>query len=438
MVLGAIGIAIGGLRFDLLLKSKATDLMPWFGGMGAEAARKILTTTASTMITVASIVFSITIVALQLASSQFGPRLLRNFMIDRGTQIVFGTFTGSFVYCLLILATIRASPRGFVPVISVWFGLLLGVVGIGVLIYFIHHIAQAIRVERVVADVAAECETSLNRLFPEQIGDDLADDPEQRLPADFAWHGSPIRATCSGYIRLIDAESLMNLAHAYNLVVQLERRPGDFVCSGTVLVRAYPADRVNDDVARAIAAVFAVGVDRTPTQDADFSLRQLLQIALRALSPGINDPFTATECINRLTQVLRHAARRGRPSRYRFDTSGILRVVSPRDALLPLAVSALDPIARAGGDNGDIVCLLIEAIKSIASDAVYENDRDGLFAFARAVKEESEGRLVRSRDKEQVERVYASLHRLDTAFFGLADRRQKPFRDQKWSERQGS
>jgi uncharacterized membrane protein len=113
MVLGAIGVAIGGLRLDLLLKSKATDLMPWFGSMGTEAARKILTTTATTMVTVAGIVFSMTIVALQLASSQFGPRLLRNFMIDRGNQIVFGTFTGAFVYCLIILATVRAPPRPF-------------------------------------------------------------------------------------------------------------------------------------------------------------------------------------------------------------------------------------------------------------------------------------------------------------------------------------
>lgn len=282
-------------------------------------------------------------------------------------------------------------------------------VGIGVLIYFIHHIAQAIRVEHVVAAVAAECEASFDRLFPDEIGHDAETEPEQRLPADFTHRGRAVRSSRAGYIRLIDAGGLMLVAQNRDLVVRLEQRPGDFVCKGTVLACAYPTERVSDDIAAVIEGIFAVGIDRTPAQDADFSLRQLLQIALRALSPGINDPFTATESINWMVQSLRHAARRSRPSRYRFDNSGTLRVVSPRDAVLPLALSAFDAIARAGGDNIDIVSLLLEGIEAIALEAVYDDDRDGLRAFAEELKEDCENRLARKRDRERVERVCTSL-----------------------------
>ena len=178
-----------------------------------------------------------------------------------------------------------------------------------------------------------------------------------------------------------------------------------------VLACAYPADRADDETAAEIEAVFAIGIDRTPQQDIDYVLRQLTQIALRALSPGINDPFTAIECINRLKQGLRRASSRPRPSQYRLGKSGRLRVIAQADEFLPLAIPQLDSIARAGGDNGDIVSLLFEVIEAIAENARYEDDRNELFAFALSLKQESDIRLNRSRDRDQVERAYASLIR---------------------------
>jgi uncharacterized membrane protein len=410
MVLGGIILAIAAFPLDNLLLGQASGVVPWLGSMGSDAAREILTTVASTMVTVAGVVFSVTIVALQLASSQFGPRLLRNFMTDRGNQVVFGTFTSSFVYCLVILAAVRGDPEGFIPVIGVWIGLLLGLAGIGVLIYFIHHIAQGIRVERVAHNVACELEQALDRLFPESIGHEPpATDAKTLIPADLEPGSRPVRATTSGYIQAIDSHQLMETAKDRDLLLVLEHRPGDFIAEGMRLLRAHPAGRVSDEVAASLGDCFAIGIDRTPSQDPGFVSQQLTQIALRALSPGINDPFTAFECINRLTQGFRRAAARYRPSEYRFDASRRLRVVAPPDRLLPLVLGAFDPIARAASDNGEIVRRVLDAIALILPETRYADDRDELVAFARSVRLESQDRLTRASDRESVEQAYVAL-----------------------------
>ena len=413
MVIGAIVLVIGALQIDFRHRSDLNNLVPWFGPLGEEAARRILTTVAATMVTVAGVVFSITVVALQLASGQFGPRLLRNFMSDRGNQIAFGTFTSAFVYCLLALAAVREDPQGFTPVVAVGIGLALGIVGIGVLIYFIHHTVQGIRVEQVVASVAAELEEALDHLFPESIGEEPAGaDGESRTPIDLATGSRPIRTTDAGYIQTIDADGLVETAKRCELLLVLERRPGDFVCGDMVLALAYPIERVSDDAVARIAACFTIGIDRNPRQDPRFVAQQLTQIALRALSPAINDPFSAVECINRLAQGFRRAAARCRPSEYRFDASGRLLVVAPRDTLLPIALAAFDPIARACGDDVSVVVRLLEAVGLILEKARYAEDREELLAFAQALEQESRKRLTRASDRALVEQACAPLAKL--------------------------
>jgi uncharacterized membrane protein len=409
MVLAGIVLAIVALPLDLLLGDTG-EVVPWFGSMGADAARAILTTIASTMVTVAGVVFSITIVVLQLASSQFGPRLLRNFMTDLGNQIVFGTFTATFVYCLVMLISVRGDPHGFVPVVGIWIGLMLALASIGVLIYFIHHIAQGIRVERVVQNVAADLEQALDRLFLEAIGHDPpASDAKRQIPADLESRGRPVCTVLSGYIQAIDAALLMEIARDRDLLLVLEHRPGDFISERMRLLYAYPAERVADEVAAGLRECFAVGIDRTPPQDPGFVSQQLTQIALRALSPGINDPYTAVECINRLTQGFRRAASRHRPSPYRSDAARRLRVVAPPDRLLPLVLGAFAPIARAADDNGEIVRRVLDAVALIIPETRHADDLDGLLQFARTVRQESGDRLTRPSDRAIVEQAYAAL-----------------------------
>ena len=268
----------------------------WVYARGPEGARAILETIAGSMITVAGVVFSITIVALQLASSQFGPRLLYNFRRDTINQVVPGTFIATFVYCLLVLPTIQGKDgSSLVPHLSVAFGIALALVSLGVLIHFIHHIAGSIQAENVVAAVGRELEGAINGLFPEK-GPRCPEEPERSWPEQtamplFNCGASPVKATASDYVQTIDTDRLISLATKYDLVLRLLYRPGQFVVQGSALALVQPEECMDDKLAERINAAYTVGVQRTLVQDVEFPVNQLVEIALRALSPGVNDPF---------------------------------------------------------------------------------------------------------------------------------------------------
>jgi uncharacterized membrane protein len=189
----------------------------WVYTGGADGARSLLGSVAGSMISVAATAFSITIVALQLAASNFGPRLLRNFMQDTGNQIVLGTFIGTFIYCLLVLRTIHGEGDGYeqyVPQLSVTVGTLLAIISIGVLIYFIHHASTIIQASHVIQNVSEDLHSAIERLFPQKIG---RGEPEYRqgveeIPMSFEKEALPIRANGTGYLQAIDDEELMEIA----------------------------------------------------------------------------------------------------------------------------------------------------------------------------------------------------------------------------------
>ena len=215
------------------------------------------------MITVAGLTFSITMLTLQLASSQFGPRLLRNFMRDRGNQVVLGTFIASFTYCLLVLRTVRGTEeQHFVPHLAVAFGVTLAIAGLAVLIYFIHHIASSIRIETLLAELTTEANCAVDLLYPERIGDDPpADDGGARpLPPDFDDNARTVPADHSGYVQRVNVEAMMKLACDGDLIVRIVVAPGGFVREGDPLLTVYPRDRVDDEHAGGLLAALVVGI----------------------------------------------------------------------------------------------------------------------------------------------------------------------------------
>jgi uncharacterized membrane protein len=240
-----------GLSFVLIALDRggAQQVMAktgWVWGGGPEGAREVLSTIAGSMITVAGVVFSITIVAFQLASSQFGPRLLRNFMRDTGNQVVLGTFIATFLYSLLVLRTVRGGDSDeFVPYLSVALAIVLAVVSLGVLIYFIHHVSVSIQAAHVIAVVSAELAHAIERLFPEKLGHGVPEGrmrKEADLPGDFAYTAHPITAADSGYLQRIDTEKLMAVAKAHDLLLDLPYRPGHFVEQDSTVVLAWRTD----------------------------------------------------------------------------------------------------------------------------------------------------------------------------------------------------
>jgi len=333
MAVVAVALSFVLIEVDALIGVDQTDDLSALYTSGPEGARAILSVIASSMITVASLIFSITMLSLQLASSQFGPRVLGNFMRDRSNQIVLGTFIATFLYCLFVLRSVRGMEgSSFVPHLAVAFGVLLAAASVAVLIYFIHHVATSIRVETLLAKLAVEGCAAVDRLFPERLGRGPGENADetavQRLPGDFDGDSRQIAADSGGYVQSIGVNVLMRVAAEHDLVVRIEAPPGQFVTEGACVITAYPRDRVSDEIDEDLRGAVVIGQDRTPHQDLEFAIRRIVELAQRSLSPGVNDPTTALYCIDRLGQVLGRLASRDIPSPMRLDQSGQLRVVT--------------------------------------------------------------------------------------------------------------
>lgn len=365
IVLGSMLLAVLLVELDVRRTADLASWSPRLFGAGADGSRTMLAAIATSMITVAGVVFSITIVALSLTSTQYSPRVLRNFMRDAPTQVVLGVFVGIFAYCLVVLRTIRGGDEGgFIPSVAVLGGLGYALAGIGVLIYFIHHVALGIQAASILGRIAADTELAIDHLFPEQLGDPPATDSlELRLPQD--WHA--VRAPRSGYVQSVDAEALLRHACRCGTVVRLCVEVGQYVSERTTLLQAGIGAAGPAAVER-LAGSIIVGRQRSVEQDAAFGLQQLVDVALRALSPGVNDPRTACMCINELGRLLARLAGRTMPGAYRFH-GGALRVIAPVPDFGGMAFSALAPVARNCGGDVDVLSHLLDALDAVREAA---------------------------------------------------------------------
>lgn len=367
MALFAVALSFVLIEVDALRDVAQTDNPSAFYTFGPEGARAMLSVIASSMITVAGLIFSITMLSLQLASSQFGPRTLGNFMRDRSNQIVLGTFIATFLYCLFVLRSVRGTEgSSFVPHLAVAFGVLMAAASVAVLLYFIHHIATSIRVETLLEKLAVEGCVAVDRLFPERLGHGLADEAAgQTLPYDFEADSRQIPADSDGYVQYIGGDVLMRVAAKNDLVLRIAARPGEFVTKGACVIAAYPKARVSKEIDEDLRGAVVIGRDRTPYQDLEFAIRRIVELAQRSLSPGINDPTTALYCVDRLGQVLGRVADRDVPSPMRVDQSGQLRVFTEVFDLGDVTCQAFAAIARYGMTDADVVTRLAETLAKL-------------------------------------------------------------------------
>jgi uncharacterized membrane protein len=380
MVFGAVVLAAVLVELETFNQVHLAALWPRLFGAGAEGARGLLSAVAGSMITVAGVVFSMTVVALSLASSQHSPRVLRAFMTDRPTQIVLGSFVGIFAYCLVVLRTIRGgSEETFVPSLTVLGGIVLAFVGIGFLIFFIHHLASSIEVSSILERVTQATLRSIENLFPEPLAAPAAEKLDADASGPRSW--TPVACSVTGYIISVDNEALIAFARANDRVVRMQHGIGDFVIRGQTLAWLDGDPGASEAQEDALNVCYAFDRQRTTEQDAAFGVQQLVDVALKALSPGINDPTTAIMCIDRLSEVLVHVARRRVETPYRRDDGG-LRVIAvgPSFAgLVEIAYSAVRDHAR--GDRQVLHRLLwsIEQVAAVATEPgrlrALENER---------------------------------------------------------------
>jgi uncharacterized membrane protein len=384
--------------------------IPWSSGVSPDGARAVLAAIAGSMMTVTGVVFSITVVALTLTSSQFGPRLLRTFFRDRASQLSLGTFIATFSYSLLVLWAAGSSAA--VPAVATTGAVALAVISLFVLIYFIHHAARSLQASSVVAAVACEIREQLRLLRPEPGGEEDAgapDEDEQERLRHLGSEGADLPSAAEGYVRAVDEETILRLAAARDLLVRVDACPGRFVADGFPLARIHPPDALDDDLRSRLRRCWVVGDHRTPAQDVSFLVEQLSEMAVRALSPGVNDPETAVECVHRISAALALLARRALPSGRRRDEAGTLRVVAEPTRFESIAARAFDPIRRHAGEQPEVIAALLAAIESVGGPEVAGSRRATLMEHAHEIHREFErSSTARSdRDRAQVDAAYA-------------------------------
>jgi uncharacterized membrane protein len=363
MAIAAVGLAAACLELDRGLRENWWPKPGWMYSGGPAGARAVLSTVAGSIITVASTTFSITVTTLSLASNQFGPRLLRSFIRDTGNQIVLGTFTATFLFCLLILRTVRGlEDDKYVPHISVTVSVALAVLSVGVLIYFIHHVAESIQVSHLAQRVSTELNASVARLFP-----DLGGPSAPRTAAPSLTGAAVVNSTSEGYVQAIDTDTLLEFATANDLVISLRVRPGDYLFPGLEIARVLPA--TSPRIQTGIGAALSVGRVRTTFQDAEFGFLQLTEIALRALSPSINDPFTAILCLDHLTAAMVRLAHRRLPDAVRCDRNGRARLIARPYNWQELTHAAFGQIAGPARTHPTVLHRLRTAVVSVHAQA---------------------------------------------------------------------
>lgn len=410
LALLAIVLAVATLTLDRYYIHNHVDGLRWLYAGGPDGARSLLSTVAGSMITVAGVTFSITIVALTLASSQFGPRLLNNFMRDRGNQIVLGTFIATFIYCLLVLRTIRGEGgEVFVPPMSITVGLLLAIVSIGVLIYFIHHISTSINVEYVIAAVERDLDDAIERLFPQPKNYFIFEQElrhEDDIPEDFDRDARPVAVSRDGYVQTIDYSHLVRLGIEHDFLLRLERRAGDFVAEGNSLALIWPRERLDEELTDTINRAFIVGNRRLQMQDVQFVVNQLVEIAVRALSPGINDPFTAIACLDRLGSGLSNLAERSIPSAYHYDDENHLRLIGQSITFAEIVDTSFDQIRQYGRSTVPVLIRLLETIAVVGAHTRTKVERAALLRQANMVRRGAIKDVPEPMDRQAIEAQY--------------------------------
>ncbi|MET1035899.1 MAG: DUF2254 domain-containing protein [Arthrobacter sp.] len=372
-VVAAIALGVALPQLDAAIDGRTADTVSrYFFGGGPEAARSVLESIAGSLITVTSLTFSLTVVTLQLASSQFSPRLLRTFTGDRFVHVTLALFLATFSYALTVLRTVRTAPEAgqpFVPEISVTFAFVLTVASVLALVLFLAHLTREIRVETMMQRVHAETNSVMRRVYPE----DAASGPGP-VPPPPASGADVIEAESSGFLTSTDPSAIRAAAREAGVVVAIDRGPGASLVRGTPFATFWPADGrpalapdEADRLRRAVNAAVGTGPERTASEDVGFGLRQLADVAAKALSPGVNDPTTAVHALGHVSDLLcRLAERRVGPLPVADDDGGCVRVVVSRPGFAELLELGVAQARQYGVGDPDVAARILELLREVA------------------------------------------------------------------------
>jgi len=362
LALGCAGALLSWLEEAAPVLSAWTPPVLFPSRADPQVAQIILAGIAASIMTVVSIVFAILLMTLTLASMQFSPRIIVSFVQDRVTQWTLGIFLGTFLYCMAALPTARSLPHPFAPVLTVLGAMLLAIACVGWLLFFIHHISRAISVNHIVDKIAAETVAMMDEMMPWPHRPDRLQDTGI---VNLNWE-TAVDSDVSGYIRFIDRKRLVALAKAYRVKIQVLRRVGHFVPAGIPLLMVTKGDRLTDEASSGLRGAFDFGPTRTLQQDVEFGVLQIVDIALKAISPAVNDPTTAISCVDQLSRILIRFASREPPEPALYDPPGTLRAIIPWIGFERLLEAAFEQIRLYAKSDVAVSLRLLRALGDIA------------------------------------------------------------------------
>ena len=384
----SIVLSVGLVTIDSYINLPRDGWLRFFLVSSSDSGRSILTTISGAMIGVAGTVFSVTLVVLTLASSQFGPRLIKNFMYVRLNQVVLGSYVSTYLYCLLVLNAIKDNDNyNFIPSIAILVAILAAVVNIILLIIFIHQIAVSIQADKVISNISDLITKQVSTLFPGKMGDELKDETifdEDAALSAYSMKTS-IKSSKAGYLQYIDSKVLMEIVTKNGALVKLNHRPGSFLVEGEEIVLVYSKKELEDVILKNILDQFILDKTKTSQQDLEYSIHQMVEIAARALSPGVNDPYTAIACIDNLTATLCYLAQAKFPSKYRVDKDAQLRVIADVLDFEGVLNTAFNQIRQFSGGSTAVIIRLMEALNTILKMVRMESHKKAVIKHAEMV-----------------------------------------------------
>jgi uncharacterized membrane protein len=417
VLLIGLAILLFVATFEIDLAAFHHDLtLPWWVRTGsADAGRQVLIAIAAAIITTIGVVFSITILALTLASQQFGPRMMRNFIRDLGNQMTLGVFVGTFVYAVLGLGSITTLPGGnFVPHLTITVAEALLLVDLAVLIYFIHHIAKSIQLPEVIAGIARDLLQAIDAEFPEpeavleERGRPAG--PTEDLIEKLDRRGAVVRAKQSGYLQFVGYGQLIDIAERLDVVIRLSHRPGHFVVADRRLATVWPAGAARQ-VETALDKAHVTGPHRTLTQDPVFAIDQLVEIAIRALSAAVNDTFTALTCIDWISAGLSRISGRALEEGVYRGRSGRIRLIEFDPSYSRMVNRAFDKVRQAGRGMPAVVIRMLDALTHVAESTSGSSQRRVLVRQAEMIMRGAEVDIPEPNDLADIERRFDTLIR---------------------------
>jgi uncharacterized membrane protein len=376
--------------------------------------RSALLSMAGTVLGTAGVVFTLLTLPLSTVAAQYGSRLLRVFLGDRTTQFVLGMFVGTFVYCIaaaLSIPPVDVNPEA--PQLTATLGVYLMLATFATLILLVQHISTMLQAPNIAAAAGAELREVVSaQLSSEVTSSDDARDRMENRPAPFAQgvpaveaetEGYPVRARKTGYIQFIDPEIMLTLAQEKDLVIRLLRKPGHYVQTGAVVALVGPASRVDGQLDRLMRRAFQIGNGRTPTQDVEYAVNQLTEMAVRAMSPAINDPFTAMTCLDHVGEGLAKFVQQGERGSQYYDRDGRLRLLLEPVTFAELLSAAFDMLRHASCDNASVLLHMLAVIDIIGQNVKTPEARRLLLRHVSLIQAESEAGDLIEQDRQAIQ-----------------------------------